>query len=125
MNPNISPDLLQKIVVAIHDLSESQIEKILNDQACLRISVVTNRTKSVVGPAAEHVEECLQKLRQAGSREVGTEVLSGINKKLLEAVAKKLDLSIDSSITKDRLIDRIVERAVGLRLRQDAFARLD
>jgi hypothetical protein len=120
----ISPALVEKFAQALAGLSPEQLDSLLQDRARLKIALVANRATSSAPRAEVDLDGCAAKLRLLTDRAAGCELLASLNKPTLRALAKKFDLSVDSSATKDKLIDRIVERVIGLKLRQDAFAQL-
>lgn len=121
MNLIDSPVLMRKLSLAFEELSEKQIDAILSEKLNIKITLV--KIHSTSRPEVP-VDEYLEKLNAMSDRQSGEVFLSVLNKSELQALAKKLDLSVDSSIAKDKLVNKVVERAIGLRLRQEAFAQI-
>lgn len=67
-------------------------------------------------------QELKKALVACSTREQGLQIVAGLSLKQLQDFAKFIHLA---SANKQQLQTRIVERVVGLRLRQDAFASLD
>lgn len=120
--------LMQRIGAAIEKLNPKDVQLLLANKASVNI-VVTPIATSVESAAKKSVidhvdiEAIASKLGRSVSREQGTEVLRSLNRAQLQALAKHISVSVDSGATKDKLIEKVVERCVGLRLRQDAFAQ--
>lgn len=118
------PILMRKLSIALEELSPQQINGILSNDVRVKIKLVPTREKKIEEAEPADLEKYLAELREMKDRMSGTEMLEGLKKSVLQSLAKKLQLSIDSSLSKEKLTARIVERAIGLRLRQDAFAQL-
>lgn len=118
------PILMRKLSIALEELSPQQINGILSNDVRVKIELVPTREKKIEEAEPADLEKYLAELREMKDRMSGTEMLEGLKKSVLQSLAKKLQLSIDSSLSKEKLTARIVERAIGLRLRQDAFAQL-
>lgn len=119
--------LMQQLIPAIEQLGAKEIKLLLANKATLNLTVtpidLTQKTPiQMLSIGSSEVDEVAAQLEVATSRSQGTEILKTLNKTHLQALAKKFSISADSGITKDRLVEKIVERRVGLRLRQDAFA---
>ena len=116
--------LMQKLSMALEKLPPDQIERLLADEVQLSISLVTVKAQREKVSCSFEPSVYVALLADASDRVQGATVLRDLTKDSLQTLAKHINLSLDSSVTKDRLVDRIVERAVGLRLRQDAFAQI-
>ena len=116
--------LMRKLSIALEKLPPDQIERLLADEVQLNISLTPIKTQKVKDGADFDPSLYLSRLSDVSDRPRGAEVLQGLTKSDLQLLAKRINLSVDTSLVKERLIDRIVERVVGLRLRQDAFAQI-
>lgn len=121
--------LMQRLGAAVDELDPRDVKLVLNNKAFMSIVVtpvakesqgVSSRQDAVHQGEAEHIAA---RLEASLSREQGAALLKALNKPQLLGLAKYISVSIDTSATKERLIEKIVERKVGLRLRQDAFAQ--
>ena len=120
--------LLQRFGVALEKLNPTEIKLLLTDMASMEIVVSPspdNKQISTAKAAAVDIDvtAIANELESSVSREDGVMLLENLTKQQLLAVAKHISLAVDSSLSKARLIEKIVERRVGLRLRQDAFAQ--
>ena len=116
--------LMRKLSIALEKLPSDQIERLLADEMQLNISLTPVKTLKVKDSAGFDPASYLGRLSAVSDRPEGALVLQGLTRSDLQLLAKRINLSVDSSMVKERLIDRIVERVVGLRLRQDAFAQI-
>lgn len=65
----------------------------------------------------------VEKLRSCQTRCEAREMLEGLKRKDLEVIAK--ELSIDKRLNKERIVEKIVESTVGVRLRDEALASVN
>jgi hypothetical protein len=115
--PQLSAGLLQLI--------DDEVDRLLSNRASLNIQV--NRKQAVNGVPSKTTEwleldSYAQRFQSAQSREEGTALLKILTKPYLERLARHYSVPLDSSLTKARLIERMVEMTIGLKLRQAAFA---
>lgn len=128
MNASEIALLLQRFGVALEKLNPTEIKLLLTDMASMEIVVSPSPDNKQISTAKAvtvdiDVTAIANELGSSVSREDGVMLLENLTKQQLLAVAKHISLAVDSSLTKARLIEKIVERRVGLRLRQDAFAQ--
>ena len=116
--------LMRKFSAAIEVLPEEQIQKMLADDVFLGITCTQIRSPIISNPPVD-VSSYVALLDAANDRVSGINIVKDLNKTSLLTLAKTIHLSVDGSMTKDRLIEKIVERSVGLRLLQDAFAQIN
>jgi len=121
--------LMQHLGAAIEKVNPIDIQLLLANKATFDIVVTPasgGRSAGSHKPTAmdlHDVEMWIERLDASLSRELGVALLRDLSKAQLQAIAKHISVSIDSSASKDRIVEKIVERRVGLRLRQDAFAQ--
>jgi hypothetical protein len=125
MNAIALPLLMRKLSFALDELSSDQINRILKDELRFKIELVTDITKKETPHLEINVDAYVDKLNEMNDRQSGIKFLGNSTKAVLQVLAKRYQLSVDSSISKEKMVDRIVERAIGLRLRQEAFAQLN
>lgn len=118
--------LMQHLGAAIEKLNPMDIQLLLANKATFDIVVTPASGGRPAKPSAmglHDVEMWIERLDASLSRELGVALLRDLNKAQLQAIAKHISVSVDGSASKDRIVEKIVERRVGLRLRQDAFAQ--
>lgn len=120
--------LVQRFGLALEKLHPTEVKLLLADRASMEIVVTPDQCKKQISTAKGTTVELditavAVELEKSASREDGVTLLENLTKQELLAVAKHISLSVDSGLNKARLIEKIVERRVGLRLRQDAFAQ--
>lgn len=116
---------LHRILTAVAELSEEDIDKLLDDGYTIKIKVVRVRSKEE--PAASQADidipAVIVKLTEFTSREAAQNFLDENfgGRKLLEPIARKLDIPIMSQDKVDVLRDKIIEATVGARMRSQAI----
>ena len=90
----------------------------------LKVSLVPNRENHSSIISEVNVDSYIEELKKFPDRPSAEIFLSTLKKNELQSLAKKYDLSVDGSIAKDKLVLKLVERAVGLKLRQEAFSQI-
>ena len=117
-------NMLQKSVASLDD---SQVRALLQGDADLHIEVVLHppkgKSQSALGESTS-AEEIAAKLRDCDSREKGFALLEPLTKADLNALARHYDIHADRSVKKDNLVEKIVERIIGSRLRRGAIDSL-
>ncbi len=121
-------NLMQHLSSAIQKLSADDVALLLANKATVAIAV-TPLTKAGhdAKPAtatSQNVSQIAADLDKASSREEGAALLKTLSKAELQSLAKHFSVSVDSSANKERFVEKIVERKVGLRLRQNAFSQV-
>lgn len=122
--------LMQHLGQAIEKLNSQDFQLLLANKATVNI-VVTPSTEKMCHaiPKSEVIGQSelttlIQQLDDSSSRDQGALLLKSLTKAQLQSLAKYISVSVDSGASKDRIVEKIVERRVGLRLRQDAFAQV-
>lgn len=121
--------LMQSLGEALKKLSPHDIQLVLSNKASVGIVVtpsadlVQRNSSKSVSQTPISIDFYMDKLDQSNSREDGMLILKDLNKSQLQILAKHISVSVDSGTSKERIIEKIVERRVGLRLRQNAFAQ--
>lgn len=121
-------NLMQHLSAAIQKLSANDVALLLANKASVDILVTpkskVNQVSKLGATDALDISQITSQLDAASSREEGAIELKTLSKTELQSLAKHFSVSVDGSANKDKLIEKIVERKVGLRLRQDAFSQV-
>lgn len=121
-------NLMQHLSAAMQKLSANDVALLLANKASVDILVTptskTNHVTKLGTVATLNVPQITTQLDAATSREEGAIELKTLSRTELQSLAKHFCVSVDSSANKDKLIEKIVERKVGLRLRQNAFSQV-
>ena len=122
---NNIPAALHRILAAFAELSEDDLDKLLDDGYTIKIKVVRVRSKedSATSQADVDIPAIIAKLTDFTSREDAQRFLDENfgGRKLLEPIARKLDVPIMSQDKVDVLRDKIIEATVGARMRSQAI----
>ncbi len=124
MKDSMKSIVVSKLANLIEEFNEQQLEQFLKNDAEIKIVIKPFKVQKEQVDYSDTAEHYLEQLRTVNERSQGSEMLSPLTKPLLHCLAKQLNLSVDTSTPKNKLIERIVERSIGLRLRQEAFAQL-
>lgn len=120
--------LMQHLSVAIQKLSDNDVALLLANKASVDILVTptikVNHVSKLGDTDTLDFARITNLLDAALSREQGAFELKTLNKTELQMLAKHFSVAVDSSANKEKLIEKIVERKVGLRLRQNAFSQV-
>lgn len=121
-------NLMQHLSAAIQKLSANDVALLLANKASVDILVTptpkVNHVSKLGVADTLNISQITSKLDAALSREDGANELKTLSKTELQLLAKHFSVSVDSSANKEKLIEKIVERKVGLRLRQNAFSQV-
>lgn len=121
-------NLMQHLSAAIQKLSANDVALLLANKASVDILVTPTSKAHPVSKLGTtdtlNIGQITQQLDAASSREAGATELKTLSKTELQLLAKHFSVSVDSSANKEKLIEKIVERKVGLRLRQNAFSQV-
>lgn len=125
--------LFQQFGLAIQKLRPDDLALLLDNKASFDILVIPSpiekinsysKSKTDIVATSFDCAKIAQKLNDSPTREMGILALKELNRIQLNILAKYFSISVDSSSNKDKLIEKIVERKIGLRLRQDAFSQV-
>jgi hypothetical protein len=116
--------LLNKLSLSLEEFSPEQFNDVMTGKLKLKVSLVPNRENHSSIISEVNVDSYIEELKKFPDRPSAEIFLSTLKKNELQALAKKYDLSVDGSIAKDKLVLKLVERAVGLKLRQEAFSQI-
>jgi hypothetical protein len=121
--------LMQRLSKAIEKLSSKDIQLILSDSAEVDISVkpvqVTAKPEETISNGVSIDFSAISaQLDRMESRASGSQFLKNLTKLQLQELAKRFSVSVDSGASKERIVEKIVERKIGLRLRQNAFSQV-
>ena len=121
-------NLMQHLGAAMQKLSANDVALLLANKASVDILVTptskVNQVSKLGAIDTLDISQITSQLDAASSREEGAIKLKTLSKTELQSLAKHFSVSVDSSANKDKLIEKIVERKVGLRLRQNAFSQV-
>ena len=114
---------LEIVVREVFKLSEKDIQKIINMDYELKISVVEKKRASDAKAdiSDKDIAQILDYLNIIQNRESALVELSSLTKKNLEMIARKLDVAIQKSDKVEAIRLKIVEATVGARLRSSAI----
>ena len=117
--------IVRLIADFLHGLSESEIDDLLRGRAELAMRKVSARKKhkETARISDSEMQEILDELYSAETREAGFKILDGKNpnKRFLETLARFADLPVRR---RDKVVDlkeRIIESTIGYRLRSQAI----
>jgi hypothetical protein len=118
---------LQELAKQLKNLTEQQVQDVLNGNSKLSL-VVIEKQKSTQGsqpPTSESTEfeEITHYLKQLDSRESGLNYLqkNRLTKDYLQKLARFIDIPIQRTETKEKLLQRIIEATIGYRLNSQAI----
>jgi len=116
-------DFLNILAKQARALSEEDIRRVLLGENELRIDIVEKKSANTnkFSPVEIDVEKILGSLNESNDRNIALDLLSPMNKKSLEVVARALDIAIQRTDKIDTLRQKIVESTVGARLRSSAI----
>ncbi|ELA6175443.1 hypothetical protein V6560_003228 [Vibrio parahaemolyticus] len=117
--------ILQKLMIEVSTLSDSDLMKIADGTHDLSIKITrkklsNNKNNSI---SSERLDNLINELKNCESRESGINLLTENfkNKKELEYFAKKLDIMILKQDRIDVIKDKIIEATIGALLRSNAI----
>ncbi|ENJ1742593.1 hypothetical protein AB0536_003971 [Vibrio parahaemolyticus] len=117
--------ILQKLMIEVSTLSDSDLMKITDGTHDLSIKITrkklsNNENNSI---SSEKLDNLIDELKKCESRESGINLLTENfkNKKELEYFAKKLDIMILKQDRIDVIKDKIIEATIGALLRSNAI----
>ena len=123
-----SVTLIRLVAEFMHELSEPQIDDLLEGRSKLAIkpasrNVGKSSQRKKIEPSKEELREALDRLYSIQSREEGETLLSEqfTSKAALEALARHADLPVQRRDTISSLRSRIIESTIGYRLRSQAI----
>lgn len=116
--------ILNKLSLSLEGFSPAQFDDVLAGKLKFKVSLVPNRVNQLSINSEIDVVLYIEELKKFPDRSSAEIFLLKLKKNELHALAKKYDLSVDGSIAKDKLVGKLVERAVGLKLRQEAFSQI-
>jgi hypothetical protein len=105
-------------------LSEEELSRIADPQYAVEIKLVRRRTKDDrIAPADADIDLVIKEITALASREDAQAYLNNRfpSKKVLEVIARRLDIPIIKQDKVEELRDKIVEATVGSRIRSQAI----
>ncbi|MFU6378869.1 hypothetical protein ACM792_27085 [Metapseudomonas otitidis] len=121
---NSSGALLRKLSSALLRLTDFELDKLKDSSYEIEIKVVRKKSKDDLhGKSKSDLSDVIEKLTSFPSREKASEFLqdSFKSKRLLETIARDLDIPIIKEDKADTLREKIVESTTGARLRSEAI----
>lgn len=117
--------IFRRISEAIDALTEEEIRKLSDPQYDVEVRAVRRRVKeeSPGGVSDMDVDDVIRELTGKATRQDAQSFLDNkfSNKKILEQIARKLDIPIIRLDKVDVLRDKIVEATVGAKIRSQAI----
>ena len=116
--------VLNRLINALNHLSADELSKLADDSYNIEIRLTRKRNKdeNFIDAKASH-QDLISKLTNFNSREEAQQFLDENcpTRKLLEPVARSLDIPILRQDRVDILRDKIIESTVGARIRSEAI----
>ena len=110
---------------AVDALSEDEIKRLSDPQYEVELRAVRRRSKDELAKPQEpiNVEEIIRELTNSATRQDAQAYLDSkySSKKLLELIARQLDIPIIRQDKVEFLRDKVIEATVGARLRSQAI----
>lgn len=117
--------VLRRLVEALDSLSEEQLKKMSDPQYSIEFKAIRRRSKdeSKLHFTDANAEEAITQLSMFSSRQDAQVMLDDKypSKKVLEVIARKLDIPITRQDKIEDLRDKIVEATVGAKIRSQAI----
>jgi hypothetical protein len=115
--------IFQRFVAGLQD---AQIKQLLGGQGKLQLSLLRDDQlyKKDAALGSSKSADIIQLLGNCKDRSSGIEFLQAYSKSDLLSVVKFLDIHVDRSANKAQVVEKIVERTVGARLRRSAIDSL-
>ena len=118
--------LLKIVFDFLDDLSEEQLEMLVNNKAKLNL-VVEKVEVNKTNISEIYVDDICENMEHFTTREEALEYITSLSllKNQLKAMAKKYGVPIGSKETNSQIIDKIIENVVGSKLKFDALLNTD
>ena len=115
--------LAHRILSAIDNMTDEEFSKLNDDSFRLEMKLTRIRQKDDTIADKIVLDELIQKLSTLASREDAQEffITNYPAKKILEVIAKELDISISKQDRIETIREKIIEATVGARLRSQAI----
>ena len=115
--------LAHRILSAIDNMTDEEFSKLNDDSFRLELKLTRIRQKDDTIADKIVLDELIQKLSTLASREDAQEffITNYPAKKILEVIAKELDISISKQDRIETIREKIIEATVGARLRSQAI----
>lgn len=117
--------IFRRIADAIDSLSEDEIKRLSDPHYEVEVKAIRRRSKDELATPQNliNVEEIIQELTASATRQDAQAYLDSkySSKKLLELIARRLDIPIIRQDKVEFLRDKIIETTVGARLRSQAI----
>lgn len=120
--------LLRKLSSALLRLTDFELDKLQDSSYEIEIKIVRKKSKDNIHEKSKpDLSDIIEKLTSFPSREKSLEFLqdSFKSKRLLETIARDLDIPIIKEDKADTLREKIVESTTGARLRSEAIKGSD
>jgi hypothetical protein len=117
--------VLEKLSNAVAILTDEDIEKLVTGSHSIELKIVRNRANSKNLNEVEGFDpaDVVRQLNQFTDRVIASNHLRDLakNKKMLESLARYLDIALSKQDKTEDLINKIIESTVGARLRSSAI----
>ena len=118
-----SADILQQLATFLRSLTPEEAEDLAQGRARLTLASRAAKRAASRELPSDQVPEVIRELSSLNTREEGSAYLSEVapTRSNLAQVAVAMDIPVPKSDTVAKLRERIVEAAIGYRLRSDAI----
>lgn len=117
--------IFRRVSEALDSLSYDEIRRLSDPQYTVEVRAVRRRSKeeSIDPPADIDVDSIIEKISAMATRPEAQEFLDAKfpSRKLLEPIARKLDIPIVKQDRLEALRDKIIEATVGARIRSQTI----
>ncbi len=115
--------LLSDLARQVERLSDEDLQNIAEGLSKLEIRIVKSKPAKASSSALsdEEIKELISSIEESSSREEALKIIEPKTKKILEEIAKKLDVAILKSDKTESIRSKIIEATVGARLRSKAI----
>lgn len=121
--------LLKIIFDFLNQLSEKQLDDLLNKRAKIKLDTVTINDKEIQLdlPNNNMLDEVCVELEEKSTREEAISYLDELkfNKQMLKQLVKHYKIPLSSKATNKQMTEAIIEAVIGSKLRYDALYNTD
>lgn len=120
----LAASALRRLAAALERMSDEELARLNEPGTEIEIKVLRRRSKDELTPKARlDLVDIVAKLTEAANRSDASKFLDDSygTKKVLEQIARHLDVVVSKQDKAETLRDRIIEATVGARLRSEAI----
>lgn len=120
---DVSIEILHQVAAFLRSLNEQEIEELVHGRAKLTLAGRGRKRTSPKELPADMIPEVLDRLRSLSTRDAGATYLRDVapSRAHLAQLALAMDVPVPKTDTVSKLRERIVEAAIGYRLRSEAI----